>query len=146
MSSPPKKNAKGPKGAASAASAPVEDVVAHALFLREAATILRSATIEYAPKFAGSEFRLPELLLQRRGGGARPATIEAILEAVQALNGIAGDLEGRARELLGLRVEVGDLPGAEQRAPAFLGDEEVVHRDLVTPRLRPVLDGKSNAG
>ena len=145
MSGPPKKNAKGPKGAASAASAPVEDIVAHALFLREAATILRSATIEYAPKFAGNEFRLPELLLQRRGGGARPATIEAILEAVQALNGIAGDLEGRARQLLGLRVEVGDVPG-EQRAPAFLGEEEVVHRDLVTPRLRPVLDGKPDAG
>lgn len=147
MSRAPKKNNPSPKVAASTGgSAPIEDVIAHALCLREAATILRSATVEYVQKFNGDDFRLPELLLQRRGSGARPATIEGILEAEQALNGIAVELEGRARQLLGLRVDVTDVPGAAHRVPAFLGEDEVVSRDLVTPRLRPVPDGKSNAG
>jgi hypothetical protein len=140
MSSGPKKSAAkktspsdGPPGGAS-----VRDVVARASHLREVVAIVRAASVEFVNRFNGIGRELPELLLQRVGHGARPATVEAILEVEAALEGVAREFESRANALLSMHVESGESIERVHEV-AGIGADLVVHRDCLERPYRPRL-------
>ena len=147
MSEPPKKSSAKKPGTSkrtAGATASVRDVAAHATHLHEVIAIIRAASVEYISRFAGVGHALPELLLQRDGSGARPATVEAIVDAVSALESVAREIEARADALLGSRVESAEVIDRDRPATA-LGADRVVHRDLLDGAMRPAFERKSSA-
>lgn len=148
MSEPSKKKKNAPKEKTPSNEGPsvttvaVQAVVAHACHLGEVAAIVRAAAAEFVIRFNGDDYRLPELLLQRKGSGARPATVEAIMAAELALGELARDLEARARALLKLPVDVGDV--VDPASPVTgIGFDHVVHRDLLEGALRSGVEKKT---
>lgn len=109
-------------------AASVRDVVARASHLREVVAIVRAASSEFVSQFSGIGELLPELLLQRDGQGARPATVEAVLEAESALEGVARDLEARANALLSAPVESSERV-ERLHVVTGIGEDHVVRRD-----------------
>ncbi|MBX3230681.1 MAG: hypothetical protein KIT84_00575 [Labilithrix sp.] len=147
MSEAPKKNATKKSGTSKGTSArtvSVRDVAAHANHLHEVIAIIRAASVEYISRFAGVGHALPELLLQRDGSGARPATVDAIVDVGTVLEGVARELEARALAMLGTRVESAEVVDRDRPATAF-GADRVVHRDLLDSPLRPAFERKSSA-
>jgi hypothetical protein len=135
VSEPPKKSGAKKASATNSSTASVRDVVARASHLREVAAILRAGRVEFVTRFNGVGRDLPELLLQRDGQGARPATIEAILEVESSLEGIAHELEARADALLSTHVDSEALGRVHETTG--IGVDQVVHRDRLDPALRP---------
>lgn len=116
--------------------ASVRDVVAQVTHIQEVTAIVRSAASEIANRFSGLGSALPELLLQRDGCGARPATVEAIVAAESSLNALASNLEGQALLLLSLPTEGAQAEGTSLPVPGF-GIDNVVRRDLLELSNRP---------
>ncbi|MBX3203597.1 MAG: hypothetical protein KF764_00950 [Labilithrix sp.] len=114
----------------------VQDVVVRAMHLGEVAAIIRALSAEIAPRFNGVGREVPELLLERDGSGARPATIDAIIAAEGALDELAADLERRAGSLVMLPVDVSEAADQLQ-AVRGIGVDRVVHRDHLDTPLRP---------
>lgn len=129
------------KGATTTAA--VQDVVAQACHLGEVTAILRSVSTEFISRFNGDGHKLPELLLQRRGSGPRPATVEVIIAAEMALEGLAREFDARARALLNLPVDVGEKEDLPQSVESF-GFEQVVHRDHLESALRSAIPKKTS--
>lgn len=134
-----KASAKKKTGAAEAAAArapeprtaTVQEVHAHAQRLLESVAIMRRVADEVLPRFYPQPLTShPELLLLRRtGGGARPAHVDAILNAELAIREAARKAEEQGRALLEVVLDVGVLPTPEEKAPVEI-DEVVRLKDL----------------
>lgn len=146
MSTGPKKSttkkATTNTGSSTTKTASVRDIVARASHLREVVAIVRAASSEYIIQFADIGQQLPELLLQRDGGGARPASAEAIIEAESALEGIARELEARANALLSAPVESSERI-EHLHAVTGIGEDRVVRRDRYQTLRRTALETKT---
>lgn len=134
----PKRSA--PKKSTKTAS--VRDVVARASHYREVVAIVRAASVEYISQFGGVGEQLPALLLQRDGQGARPATVEAVLEAESALEGVARELEARANALLSAPVESSESV-ERLHVVTGIGEDHVVRRDGLARVPRPPVEKMS---
>lgn len=116
------------------ATASVQALVSEASRSVEAAAILRAVWAAIGPRFHAGGGRLPELLLRRRGSGARPAEVESIVEAEIAIETLARELDARAQTLLALRVDVGER-SVQSPSDDFMSDE-VVERKTLEAELR----------
>lgn len=123
----------------------VRDVVAHASHLREVVAILRAASVEFIGRFSGIGHALPELLLQRDGQGARTATVDAIMAAGRALDSVASEFEARARALMSLPVESGEVI-EHTHTSTGIGVDQVVYRDYLDASHLPAVEKKPQAG
>lgn len=118
------KTSKKNKGTAPAASAPaavsesrkatVHEVHAQAELLLESAAIIRAVADEVVPRFYPQPLRAhPELLLRRRGSGARPAQVDGIVNAEIAIREAARTIEEHGRALLEAVIDLAGLPAPE---------------------------------
>lgn len=104
-----KKEKKAAAPASSGTTAAVQAVVEHARRFVECAAIVRAAGEAVLPTFMPQSGRtLPEVLLRRVGEGPRPATVDAVVDAELAIEGLARQFEERARALLVLPVSLGE--------------------------------------
>lgn len=111
-------------------SAALNDIYGHAGRFLEMAAIVRAVRDDIVPAFYPEpRSERPRRALQRKGAGPRPATIEAILEAEKSLEELARVFDGRARELLQLRVDLGDAPAPDE-VVELAGDDVVAWEDF----------------
>lgn len=118
----------------------VLDLVSEAGRNVEAAAILRAIRERITRLFHDEQGRLPELLLRRQGFGPRPAQTESIVAAEIAIETLACEFDARARELLGLRINVGS-----HAVPASGDDvlyDEIVDRDGLEGELKVAFNVK----